>query len=177
MLARLGALRSFSLNVRCFSASAAPAADAAPPARPPRLSPVERRKLIMSEAPAKNQKIKKVSPKFVVSQFEKEHIKTLLKGRQIELFQVGDTISMEYLQSLKNPQEPPILIEGVVIAKRNRGLGSAFTIRNVFAEVGVERTFPLYSPFIKSLYVLHSRRMRRSKFYYVRQITTKDATK
>ncbi len=97
-----------------------------------------------------------------------------MSGKVFEDFSVGDTISMKYRQSLVNSKEPPILIEGIVISRRNRGMGSTFTVVNKFGEHTVERSFPLYSPFIKSLLVLESRHVRRSKLYYLSSLVTQD---
>lgn len=103
-------------------------------------------------------------------QYEKKAVRKRVNGRVLEKFQVGDTISMKYRQSLRDPKEKPILIEGVVVAIRNRGLGSSFTIVNKFAEHTVERTYPMYSPFIKSIMVLQSRDVVRAKPYYLKNL-------
>ena len=57
---------------------------------------------------------------------------------------------------------------GICIARRNRGMGSSFTLRSVVANVPVERTFPTYSPTIKAFEVLERRKVRRGKLYYLR---------
>jgi large subunit ribosomal protein L19 len=66
------------------------------------------------------------------------------------------------------------LQQGVVISIRKRGLGSTFTIINKFGEHVVERSFPLYSPFIKSCIVLLSRHVRRSKLYYMKSLISSE---
>jgi len=65
--------------------------------------------------------------------------------------------------------------EGVVIAKRNRGLHSAFTVRKMSSGVGVERVFQTHSPSIASIAVKRRGDVRRSKLYYLRDLTGKAA--
>jgi large subunit ribosomal protein L19 len=65
--------------------------------------------------------------------------------------------------------------EGVVIAKRNRGLNSSFIVRKISSGEGVERTFQLYSPLIASIQVKRRGDVRRAKLYYLRQRSGKSA--
>ena len=65
--------------------------------------------------------------------------------------------------------------EGVVIARRNRGIGSAFIVRKVSSGEGVERTFQLYSPLIASIEVKRQGDVRRAKLYYLRERSGKSA--
>jgi large subunit ribosomal protein L19 len=65
--------------------------------------------------------------------------------------------------------------EGVVIAKRNRGLNSAFTVRKISAGEGVERTFQTYSPLLASVEVKRRGDVRRAKLYYLRNRSGKSA--
>jgi large subunit ribosomal protein L19 len=65
--------------------------------------------------------------------------------------------------------------EGVVIAKRNRGLNSAFTVRKISAGEGVERTFQTYSPTISDISVKRRGNVRRAKLYYLRDRAGKSA--
>lgn len=65
--------------------------------------------------------------------------------------------------------------EGVVIAKRNRGLNSAFTVRKISSGVGVERAFQLHSPLIDSIEVKRRGDVRRAKLYYLRERSGKSA--
>ena len=65
--------------------------------------------------------------------------------------------------------------EGVVIAIRNRGLNSAFTVRKVSFGQGVERIFPLHSPVIDRIEIVRSARVRRAKLYYLRKLRGKAA--
>ena len=65
--------------------------------------------------------------------------------------------------------------EGVVIAKRNRGLNSSFTVRKISSGVGVERAFQLHSPIIGSIEVKRRGDVRRAKLYYLRERSGKSA--
>jgi large subunit ribosomal protein L19 len=65
--------------------------------------------------------------------------------------------------------------EGVVIAKRNRGINSSFTVRKVSSGEGVERTFQTYSPLIDSIELKRKGAVRRAKLYYMRQRSGKAA--
>ena len=65
--------------------------------------------------------------------------------------------------------------EGVVIAKRNRGLDSAFTVRKISHGVGVERTFQLHSPLIDSISVKRRGDVRKAKLYHLRDLSGKAA--
>jgi large subunit ribosomal protein L19 len=65
--------------------------------------------------------------------------------------------------------------EGVVIAKRNRGLNSAFTVRKISSGEGVERTFQTYSPLVASVEVKRRGDVRRAKLYYLRERSGKSA--
>ena len=65
--------------------------------------------------------------------------------------------------------------EGVCIARRNRGIGSSFTVRKISYGEGVERVFPLYSPIIASIEVVRRGDVRRAKLYYLRELRGKRA--
>lgn len=65
--------------------------------------------------------------------------------------------------------------EGVVVAKRNRGLNSSFIVRKISAGVGVERTFQVYSPLLDSVEVKRRGNVRRAKLYYLRDRSGKSA--
>ena len=65
--------------------------------------------------------------------------------------------------------------EGVVIAKRNRGLNSAFTVRKISAGEGVERTFQTYSPMLAAIEIKRRGDVRRAKLYYLRDLSGKAA--
>jgi large subunit ribosomal protein L19 len=65
--------------------------------------------------------------------------------------------------------------EGVCIARRNRGLNSSFTVRKISNGEGVERVFPLYSPFVEDVKVVRKGDVRRGKLYYLRELSGKSA--
>jgi len=99
-----------------------------------------------------------------------------LKPRDIDYeFNVGDTVRLEFkiIEGNKERIQP---FEGICISKRGSGLRSMFTLRKISSNIGVERTFPLYSPRISSLKVVRKGRKRRAKLYYLRHKVGKKAT-
>ena len=101
----------------------------------------------------------------IVEQFEKDQIKTLIKGKKIPQFHPGDTVRVN-VKVTEGTRERVQGFEGVCIAKRNRGLSSCFTVRKISFGEGVERVFPLFSPSIESISVVRSGQVRRAKLYY-----------
>ena len=87
--------------------------------------------------------------------------------RDIPEFAPGDTIVVN-VKVKEGNRERLQAFEGVVIAKRNRGLNSAFTVRKISHGTGVERVFQTYSPLIDSIKVKRSGDVRRAKLYYLR---------
>ena len=94
--------------------------------------------------------------------------------KDIAEFSQGDTVLVDYLvrEGSKERFQP---YEGVVIAIKNRGLNSAFTVRKISNGVGVERTFQTYSPLIAKIEVLRRGDVRRGKLFYLRQRSGKSA--
>ena len=94
--------------------------------------------------------------------------------KDIAEFSQGDTVLVDYLvrEGSKERFQP---YEGVVIAIKNRGLNSAFTVRKISNGVGVERIFPLHSPSIASVKVDRVNKVRRAKLYYLRGLSGKAA--
>ena len=95
----------------------------------------------------------------------------LIEGEQLKKglpeFSIGDTIKV----MTKIPEGDKVRLhpfEGTVIAKNASGLRATFTVRKVSFGEGIERVFPLYSPAIDNIKVLHSGKVRRSKLYYLR---------
>ena len=103
----------------------------------------------------------------VIEQLEKEQIDRLVAERPIPDFAPGDTVRVN-VKVIEGTRERVQAFEGVCIAKRNRGLNSAFTVRKISYGEGVERVFPLYSPRIDSIEVVRRGRVRRAKLYYLR---------
>ncbi|CAB0150373.1 50S ribosomal protein L19 [Pseudidiomarina piscicola] len=86
----------------------------------------------------------------------------------------GDTVVVN-VKVVEGNRERVQAFEGVVIAKRNRGLHSAFTVRKVSNGEGVERTFQAHSPIIDSIVVKRKGAVRRAKLYYLRERSGKSA--
>ena len=89
-------------------------------------------------------------------------------------FAPGDTVVVK-VRVQEGDKERLQACEGVVIAKRNRGLNSAFTVRKISSGVGVERAFQLHSPIIDSIEVKRRGDVRRAKLYYLRERSGKSA--
>ncbi|MGE0800539.1 MAG: 50S ribosomal protein L19 [Lautropia sp.] len=108
----------------------------------------------------------------LIAQLEQEEIARL--GKQVPDFAPGDTVSVA-VNVVEGNRKRVQLYEGVVIARRNRGLNSAFTVRKISSGEGVERTFQLYSPMIASIEVKRRGDVRRAKLYYLRNLSGKKA--
>ncbi len=103
-----------------------------------------------------------------------EAIENEQMGKEIPTFAPGDTIVVQ-VKVKEGDRERLQAFEGVVIAKRNRGLNSSFTVRKVSHGEGVERVFQTYSPVVDSLEVKRRGDVRRAKLYYLRGRTGKAA--
>ncbi|MFO1069830.1 MAG: 50S ribosomal protein L19 [Geminicoccaceae bacterium] len=110
----------------------------------------------------------------IIEQLEREQIERLSAERPIPQFAPGDTVRVN-VKVIEGNRERVQAFEGVVIARRNRGVNSAFTVRKISYGEGVERVFPLYSPRIDSIEVVRKGRVRRAKLYYLRGRTGKAA--
>lgn len=110
----------------------------------------------------------------LIEQLEKEEMARLTAGKTIPEFAPGDTVVVQ-VKVKEGNRERLQAYEGVVIARRNRGLNSAFTVRKISAGEGVERTFQLYSPLIASIEVKRRGDVRRAKLYYLRARSGKSA--
>ncbi len=95
-------------------------------------------------------------------------------GKEIPPFAPGDTVVVQ-VKVKEGTRERLQAFEGVVIAKRNRGLNSAFTVRKISHGEGVERVFQTYSPVVDSITVKRRGDVRRAKLYYLRGLTGKAA--
>jgi large subunit ribosomal protein L19 len=94
--------------------------------------------------------------------------------RQIPSFNPGDTVVVQ-VKVKEGERERIQAFEGVVIAKRNRGLNSAFTVRKISHGTGVERVFQTHSPMISEINIKRRGDVRRAKLYYLRDLTGKAA--
>ena len=105
----------------------------------------------------------------IIQQLEAEQM-----NREVPEFGPGDTVVVQ-VKVKEGNRERLQAFEGVVIAKRNRGLNSAFTVRKVSPGEGVERVFQTYSPAIDSISVKRRGDVRRAKLYYLRERSGKSA--
>ena len=96
-----------------------------------------------------------------------EAIENEQMGKEIPVFGPGDTIVVQ-VKVKEGTRERLQAFEGVVIAKRNRGLNSSFTVRKISHGEGVERVFQTYSPVVDSVEVKRRGDVRRAKLYYLR---------
>ena len=108
----------------------------------------------------------------LISILEQEEIKRL--KREVPDFSPGDTVIVN-VNVVEGERKRVQAFEGMVIAKRNRGLNSSFIVRKVSSGEGVERTFQTYSPLIASIEVKRKGEVRRAKLYYLRQRSGKSA--
>lgn len=84
----------------------------------------------------------------------------------------GDTVKV-HSRIVEGDKERIQVFQGVVIKVRNRGIGSSFTVRRVAYGVGVERTFPFYSPRVEKVELVRRGKKRRAKLYYLRDLSAK----
>ncbi len=94
--------------------------------------------------------------------------------REVPQFAPGDTVVVS-VKVKEGNRERLQAFEGIVIAKRNRGLNSAFTVRKISHGEGVERVFQTYSPTIADIEVKRKGDVRRAKLYYLRDLSGKAA--
>jgi large subunit ribosomal protein L19 len=110
----------------------------------------------------------------IVEKIEQQQIDKLMGGKQIPEFAPGDTVRVA-LRVVEGTRERIQNYEGVVIARKNRGLNSSFTVRKLSYGEGVEQVFPLYSQRISEITVVRRGMVRRAKLYYLRGRTGKAA--
>ena len=105
----------------------------------------------------------------IIQALENEPLK-----KEVTEFSPGDTVVVQ-VKVIEGNRERLQAFEGVVIAKRNRGLNSAFTVRKISHGVGVERTFQTHSPQVESVALKRRGDVRQAKLYYLRDLTGKAA--
>ncbi|MFJ5380995.1 50S ribosomal protein L19 [Cupriavidus sp. CER94] len=110
----------------------------------------------------------------LIEQIEQEEIARLTANKTIPAFAPGDTVIVN-VNVVEGNRKRVQAYEGVVIAKRNRGLNSSFIVRKISSGEGVERTFQLYSPLIAGIEVKRRGDVRRAKLYYLRERSGKSA--
>ncbi len=108
----------------------------------------------------------------LIETLEQEEIARL--NKKLPEFAPGDTIVVS-VNVVEGTRKRLQAFEGVVIAKRNRGLNSGFTVRKISSGEGVERTFQTYSPLIAAIEVKRRGDVRRAKLYYLRDRSGKSA--
>ena len=110
----------------------------------------------------------------LIQQLEQEEIARVTEGKTIPEFSPGDTVVVQ-VKVKEGSRERLQAYEGVVIAKRNRGLNSNFIVRKISSGEGVERTFQTYSPLVASIGLKRRGDVRRAKLYYLRERSGKSA--
>ena len=94
--------------------------------------------------------------------------------RDLPPFRAGDTVRV-HVKVREGEKERTQIFEGVVIRRRNGGTSASFTVRKISYGVGVERIFPLHSPMVAKVEVKARGRVRRSRLFYLRELTGKAA--
>jgi len=105
----------------------------------------------------------------VIQMIEKEHMRLDLPP-----IKPGDTVKV-YQRITEEGKQRVQVFKGVIIKKRGSGTGTTFTVRKISYGVGVEKTFPLFSPTIEKIEVTFRGKVRRAKLYYLRKLRGKAA--
>lgn len=103
-----------------------------------------------------------------------QELEARMMNKEVPDFRPGDTVTV-YVKVQEGERERLQAFEGMVVARRNRGYNSSFTVRKVSYGEGVERVFPLYSPMIAKIEVKRRGDVRRAKLYYLRNLSGKAA--
>lgn len=110
----------------------------------------------------------------LIQKLEQTHLEQVTEGKNIPEFAAGDTVRVN-VRIVEGTTERVQAFEGVVIARKNRGLHSSFSVRKISHGEGVERTFPLFSPRLESITVVRRGDVRRAKLFYLRDRSGKSA--
>ncbi len=105
----------------------------------------------------------------IIDEINKEQVQS-----ELPAFGAGDTVAV-HVKVKEGDRERIQIFEGICIARRNRGLHSAFTVRKISNGEGVERVFPAYSPLVTKVEVKRRGDVRRAKLYYLRNLSGKAA--
>jgi large subunit ribosomal protein L19 len=100
----------------------------------------------------------------IIQQLEEEQMK-----KDLPNFKAGDTVTVQ-VKVKEGNRERLQAFEGVVIAKKNRGINSSFIVRKISHGEGVERTFQTHSPLVDSIVVVRRGDVRKAKLYYLRDL-------
>ncbi len=110
----------------------------------------------------------------IIQELDKAEMNRLTEDKTIPKFSAGDTVRVN-VKVVEGNRERVQAFDGVVIARKNNGISSSFTVRKISYGEGVERIFPLYSPRIDSIQLLRRGDVRRAKLYYLRGLRGKAA--
>jgi len=99
---------------------------------------------------------------------------TFVKGIELPEFRAGDTVSVDY-KIVEGNKERIQTFQGVVLQRKGAGASATFTVRKISNGLGVERIFPISSPFVVSVEVLKRGKVRRARLFYLRGISGKAA--
>ena len=102
-----------------------------------------------------------------LQKFEQSQVAKMSGGKKAPEFAPGDTVKVN-VKVVEGDRERVQAFEGVVIARKNAGINSSFTVRKISYGEGVERVFPLYSPRLVSIELVRRGDVRRAKLYYLR---------
>lgn len=105
----------------------------------------------------------------LLNEITKEYMKS-----DIPRFRAGDNVKVS-IRIKEGERERIQVFEGLVISRRGAGINEMFTVRKVSYGVGVERTFPIHSPFIEKIDVVRRGKVRRAKLFYIRNLSAKKA--
>ena len=105
----------------------------------------------------------------IIDTIEKEGMRT-----DIPVFNIGDTVKV-HVRIKEGEKERIQIFEGIVIAKKHGGVSETFTVRKTAYGVGVERVFPINSPFVEKVEIVRHGRVRRAKLFYLRDRVGKAA--
>ena len=110
----------------------------------------------------------------IVQQLEAEQLAKLQANKRVDAFKAGDVVRVN-VKIVEGDNERIQAFEGVVIARKNAGTNSSFTVRKMSHGEGVERIFPLFSPRLESVERVRGGTVRRAKLYYLRGRTGRAA--
>lgn len=110
----------------------------------------------------------------LLERFNQQQIKILTENKVIPTFYSGDLLKV-YTKITEGATERVQVFEGTCVGRKNRSIGSTFTVKKISHGEGVERTFQLYSPNIEKIELVRKGRVRRAKLYYMRELTGKAA--
>ncbi len=110
----------------------------------------------------------------LLQKYKAKQLALLSKETPMPNFKAGDTVKV-HVKIVEGTTERIQVYEGLVLRRKHRGLDSTFMVKKVSNGESVERSFPLYSPRIDKIEVLRRGRVRRSRLYYMRELTGKAA--